>query len=171
MNTSKSEKCAFCNFEKGHTIDTCSYSILRAKELHKELIYLITYRVGMKPEPCWYVHLLMQRYMSKRDLDALISFHYSKLQQYMNGLIEDQIIIDKQRKLENYQDKLFIVSFFYYDNVANGIFKLAEADIPKKKFKMKTRTISKTHSEPTFDCPVCLSTVKNELCGTDIHNN
>jgi hypothetical protein len=162
----KSDKCTFCYFEKGHNIETCSYSVYRAKQLHKELILLITYRAELKYEPYWYVQDLIERYASRRDLDALISFHSSDLQKYIKKLLGEGIFSEKESKMDIYSDKKMIVASYYYDKVDSGTFKIAEDDIPTKKFHIKTRTITETStsSENTFDCPVCLSTIENNLC-------
>jgi hypothetical protein len=168
MNSSKSksnsEKCVFCYYEKGHTIKTCIYSKLRAKEISKELILLITYRSEFKYDPHWYAQDLMDRYISKRDLDALIDYHSSDLQTYIDQLIEEKVIVEKNRILNNYPDKIFIVGCYYYDNVENGTFKINKEDIPIKTFQMKTKNTTETCMETTFDCPICLSNIPKELC-------
>jgi len=162
----KTIKCVFCNYEKGHTIETCSYARLRANELYKELIFLITNRAPLKYdeyEERLYVLDLIERYISKRDVDALILFHYSELYKYIQEYKNEYF--ENERLLYTYFRKTYLLSCFYYDNVFDGKFKLEkEDDFPKKSFQLKTRIILEMNANDTFDCPICLSTVENDLC-------
>lgn len=164
MNRTITKKCIFCNYEKGHTIDTCHYAILKAKELYKELIILITNRTQFKYgefNERLYVLDLIERYISKRDVDALISFHYSDLQKYIEE--EQNDFFENERLLYSYLRKTYLLSCYYYKNAFFWKFKLEE-DFPKKCFQIQTKIISGINVNDTFDCPICLSILKNDLC-------
>lgn len=155
------QKCIYCNYEKGHTIDTCNYAISRAKELYKELIILITNRAELRYDEELYVLGLFERYISKRDVDTLISFHYSDLQKYIQE--ERPEYFETERSLYSYLHKTYLLSCYYYDNAFDWKLNL-EKDFPKKCFQIKTKIISEINVKDTFDCPICLSTLKNDLC-------
>jgi hypothetical protein len=161
MNSSISNKCIFCNYEKGHTIETCNYAILRAKDLYKELIILIINHAPLRIDEELYVLNLIERYISKRDVDALISFHYSDLQKYIQE--EQNEYFENERLIYSYLRKTYLLSCYYYKNAFAWKFKIEE-DFPKKCFQIKTKIISEMNVKDTFDCPICLSTVKNDLC-------
>jgi hypothetical protein len=135
---------------------------LQAKQVHTEIIVLYNKREELKPYPIWYLQSLFSHHISERHLDALIMFHGIDFQTYIDKLFGLNEISENDHKLKDYNCKIFVLSLYYYDNINEDIFKVEETYNPKKKFHIKTETIS--YHRGTFDCPICLSTINNELC-------
>lgn len=158
-------KCKFCYYEKGHTIDTCKFAMLQAKQVHTEIIVLYNKREELKPDPIWYIQSLLSHQISERHLDALIMFHGIDFKNYIDKLLDLNEINENDHKLKDYNCKIFVLSLYYYDKMEEGIFVVEETYNAKKKtFHIKTETILRVDVDGTFDCPICLSTVNNELC-------
>lgn len=159
-------KCKFCNYEKGHTIDICEFAMLRAKQVHTEIIILYNLRQELKDDPIWYIQSLLTHQISERYLDALIMFHGIDFQTYIDKLLNLNEIHENEHKLKDYNCKIFVLSLYYYDKIDEGIFIVEETTYTtKKSFHIKTETISNAHNKDgTFDCPISLSTVNNNVC-------